>query len=158
MLVRIPDVLSPAQLQECRRVIEQAEWVDGRVTAGFQSAKAKRNMQASEGHPATRRAGDMILAALERGEAHGLEILRRLEADGCGLLALKEGSLYPALYRLEAAGDVAAAWEKESSGRRGPRGRVYRLTAKGQRRLAQGREEWQSFVATIGNILLGSTA
>jgi DNA-binding PadR family transcriptional regulator len=97
----------------------------------------------------------LILATLERGEGHGLEILRRLEAGGCGLLTLKEGSLYPALYRLEAAGDVAAAWEKASSGRRGPRGRIYRLTAKGQRRLAQGRQEWHSFVATLGNILVG---
>ena len=50
----------------------------------------------------------LILATLERGEAHGLEILRRLELGGCGLLKLKEGSLYPALYRLEAAGEVAA--------------------------------------------------
>ena len=55
----------------------------------------------------------LILATLERGEAHGLEILRRLELSGCGLLKLKEGSLYPALYRLESAGEVAAAWEQE---------------------------------------------
>ena len=46
----------------------------------------------------------MILASLERGEAHGLEILHRQEEAGCGLLRLKEGSLYPALYRREAAG------------------------------------------------------
>ena len=54
----------------------------------------------------------MILSTLEQGEAHGLEILRRLEAAGCGLLRLKEGSLYPALYRLEAAGKVEAVWEE----------------------------------------------
>ena len=41
----------------------------------------------------------MVLSTLEQGEAHGLEILRRLEEAGCGLLRLKEGSLYPALYR-----------------------------------------------------------
>ena len=79
----------------------------------------------------------LILATLERGEAHGLEILRRLEAGGCGLLRLKEGSLYPALYRLEEAGEIAASWEKETQGRRGPRGRIYRLTTKGHRKLAQ---------------------
>jgi DNA-binding PadR family transcriptional regulator len=95
----------------------------------------------------------LILATLERGEAHGLEILRRLEVNGCGLLRLKEGSLYPALYRLEAAGEITASWEKEMHGRRGARGRIYRLTTKGHRKLARGRAEWQTFVVTLGNIL-----
>jgi DNA-binding PadR family transcriptional regulator len=95
----------------------------------------------------------LILATLERGEAHGLEILRRLEVNGCGLLRLKEGSLYPALYRLEEAGEIAATWEKETHGRRGARGRVYRLTHKGHRKLAHGRAEWQAFVVTVGGIL-----
>ena len=53
----------------------------------------------------------MVLSTLERGEAHGLEILHRLEEAGCGLLRFKEGSLYPALYRLEAAAAVKAVWE-----------------------------------------------
>jgi PadR family transcriptional regulator PadR len=97
--------------------------------------------------------GTMILSTLERGEAHGLEILRRLEATGCGLLRLKEGSLYPALYRLEAAGEVKAVWEEQPHGRRGARRRIYRLTAKGQRTLNEGRVEWQQFVRIIGGIL-----
>ena len=95
----------------------------------------------------------LILATLERGEAHGLEILRRLELGGCGLLKLKEGSLYPALYRLESAGEVAAAWEQEQKGRRGARRRIYRLTPKGSRKLRRGRGEWQTFVSTLGQIL-----
>jgi DNA-binding PadR family transcriptional regulator len=95
----------------------------------------------------------MILSTLERGEAHGLEILRRLEEAGCGLLRLKEGSLYPALYRLEAAGEVKAVWEDEPHGRRGARRRIYRLTAKGQGKLNEGRAEWQQFVQVIGGIL-----
>src|SRR6185369_7127531 len=82
----------------------------------------------------------MVLSTLERGEAHGLEILRRLDEAGCGLLRLKEGSLYPALYRLEAAGEVKAVWEDEPHGRRGARRRIYRLTGKGKRRLAAARE------------------
>src|SRR5215813_10925540 len=90
----------------------------------------------------------LILATLERGEAHGLEILRRLEVGGCGLLKLKEGSLYPALYRLEAAGQISATWEREQHGRRGARGRIYRLTAKGNRALARGRDDWHAFVIT----------
>jgi DNA-binding PadR family transcriptional regulator len=95
----------------------------------------------------------LILASLERGEAHGLEILHRLEVGGCGLLKLKEGSLYPALYRLESAGEVKAVWEKEQHGRRGARRRIYRLTPKGDRKLELGRGEWQTFVATLGGIL-----
>ena len=91
----------------------------------------------------------MVLSTLERGEAHGLEILRRLDEAGCGLLRLKEGSLYPALYRLEAAGEVKAVWEDEPHGRRGARRRIYRLTPKGQRNLNAGRVEWrQKYVAT----------
>src|SRR6267378_1533897 len=73
----------------------------------------------------------MVLSTLEQGEAHGLEILRRLEEAGCGLLRLKEGSLYPALYRLEAAGAVKAVWESEPHGRRGARRRIYGPTAAG---------------------------
>src|SRR3954447_24591574 len=95
----------------------------------------------------------LILSTLERGEAHGLEILRRLEEAGCGLLRLKEGSLYPALYRLEAAGAVKAVWEAEPHGRRGARRRLYRLTAKGQRKLDAGRVQWQHFVRILGGIL-----
>src|SRR3954452_18172439 len=87
----------------------------------------------------------MILSTLERGEAHGLEILRRLEEGGCGLLRLKEGSLYPALYRLRGGGEVKAVWEAEPHGRRGARRRIYHLTAKGRRKLDTGRAEWRQF-------------
>jgi len=95
----------------------------------------------------------MVLSTLERGGAHGLEILHRLEEAGCGLLQLKEGSLYPALYRLEAAGAIKAVWESEPHGRRGARRRIYELTPKGQRRLDAGRAEWRQFVRVLGGIL-----
>ena len=95
----------------------------------------------------------MVLSTLERGRAHGLEILQRLDQAGCDLLRLKEGSLYPALYRLEAAGKVEAVWEEEPHGRRGARRRIYRLTSKGKRELAKGREEWVNFVRIIGGIV-----
>ena len=110
-------------------------------------------MEAIDGDKLRGHLGTMILSTLERGEAHGLEILRRLEEAGCGLLRLKEGSLYPALYRLEAAGLVQAAWDDSPSERRGPRRRVYALTGKGSRRLADARSEWQRFVSVIGGIL-----
>src|SRR3954451_18351310 len=92
----------------------------------------------------------MVLSTLEQGEAHGLEVLRRLDDAGCGLLRLKEGSLYPALYRLEEAGEVKATWESESHGRRGARRRIYALTTKGRRKLDDGLAEWQQFVRILG--------
>ena len=64
MIIRIPDVLTAAQVAEARAVLDKAEWVDGRVTAGHQSAQAKDNMQIPEGSPAAQQLGDMILAAL----------------------------------------------------------------------------------------------
>lgn len=95
----------------------------------------------------------MILSSLEKDAAHGLEILRRLESAGCGLLRLKEGSLYPALYRLEAAGLIKAAWEPQSHGRKGARRRIYQLSRRGQRQLNAGREAWTQFVTVVGAIV-----
>ena len=66
MLLAIPDVLDDGQIQHCRAVLDAAEWVDGRVTAGFQSARAKDNLQVPEDHPAARQCGDVIVTALER--------------------------------------------------------------------------------------------
>lgn len=66
MLLEIPDVLTAEQAARSRQMLEQAEWVDGRVTAGHQSAQAKSNMQLPEGHETARQLGDMIIAALER--------------------------------------------------------------------------------------------
>src|SRR6476619_4210802 len=85
----------------------------------------------------------LVLSALRKGDAHGFEILKRLEEAGSGALKLKEGSLYPALYRLERAGLVKGAWEAGETQRRGPRRRVYRLTAKGGTRLKAARGEWE---------------
>lgn len=86
-----------------------------------------------------------------------MEILRRLEEAGCGLLKLKEGSLYPALYRLEAAGLIVARTEKDPEGKRGAPRRVYELTKKGHKALSQARNEWMEFVRVVGGIV-GATA
>ncbi|MFA5120426.1 Fe2+-dependent dioxygenase [Zavarzinia sp.] len=64
MLVVIPDVLSADEVAACRATLEQASWVDGKVTAGEQSAKAKVNLQVPEGSEAARTLGDRILRAL----------------------------------------------------------------------------------------------
>lgn len=96
----------------------------------------------------------LILAALEKNDAHGFEILQQLEGQAAGALKLKEGSLYPALYRLEESGLVKGKWEGDSSPRRrGPRRRIYTLTAKGRRSLGSMREDWRQFVTIIGGIV-----
>src|SRR6266481_848952 len=66
----------------------------------------------------------LVLSVLDSGAAHGFEIWRRLEEAGSGALRLKEGSLYPALYRLEEAGLIRSVWEKSSAERRGARRRL----------------------------------
>ncbi len=103
---------------------------------------------ALRGHLAT-----MLLSALEAGPAHGFDLLKRLEAAGSGALKLKEGSVYPALYRLEQGGLVRGQWESGTSERRGPRRRIYRLTPKGRTQLAAGRAEWAEFVRVVGAIV-----
>jgi PKHD-type hydroxylase len=66
MLLQIPDVLSPEQVAQCRHALEQADWVDGRVTAGYQSGRVKDNMQLPEDHPVSREIGSLIIDALEK--------------------------------------------------------------------------------------------
>ena len=64
MLIRIPALLSPEEVAHCRTVLTQTRWVDGRVTAGVQSAVAKNNLQVPEDAPQAQALGDIILRAL----------------------------------------------------------------------------------------------
>jgi PKHD-type hydroxylase len=66
MLLAIPDILSPEELAQARAILDSAAWVDGKVTAGHQSAQAKNNLQIPERDPAAQQLGEMILKALGR--------------------------------------------------------------------------------------------
>jgi PKHD-type hydroxylase len=66
MLLQIPHVLAAEQVAHARRLLDAAEWVDGRATAGYQSARAKDNLQIPEDHPVARELGEVILAELQR--------------------------------------------------------------------------------------------
>jgi len=66
MLLQIPEVLSPEQVAHCRQALDAADWADGRITAGYQSAQAKHNQQLPEDSAVARELGDSILAALQR--------------------------------------------------------------------------------------------
>jgi len=64
MLLHVPEVLTPAEVQHVRRVLDAAEWVDGAVTAGFQSTLVKHNSQLPESAPEARELGELVLRAL----------------------------------------------------------------------------------------------
>jgi PKHD-type hydroxylase len=66
MLLQVPDVLTPEEVARARRLLDDAPWIDGRVTAGPQSARAKQNLQLREDSAQARELGDMVLAALQR--------------------------------------------------------------------------------------------
>lgn len=66
MLLQVPNVLSPEQVARARHLLDQAEWIDGRVTAGHQSSRTKDNLQLPEDSPAAREVGQMVLNALQR--------------------------------------------------------------------------------------------
>lgn len=95
----------------------------------------------------------IILATLEGGAAHGLGILRHFQEVGCGLLTLREGTLYPALYRLEAAGLVKSSTEAVPAGQKGAPRRVYSLTRKGKRALQTNRQQWRDFASVVSTLL-----
>jgi PKHD-type hydroxylase len=66
VLLAIPDVLTPQQVADARRLLDTADWIDGRVTAGHQSSRTKDNLQVPEDHPVARQLGDLIVNALQR--------------------------------------------------------------------------------------------
>ncbi len=66
MLLQIPDILTPQEVKEFREILDKAKWVDGKVTAGHQSALVKNNSQLPEGSPEAKMLGEKILIALEK--------------------------------------------------------------------------------------------
>jgi transcriptional regulator len=92
----------------------------------------------------------MILRTLLPGPIHGHAIAKHIQRTTEDLLQVETGSLYPALYRLEANGYVAASWEKSDKGKRA---RYYRITPRGRKQLASERSKWDSFVRAMAVLL-----
>ena len=92
----------------------------------------------------------MILRTLLPGPSHGHAIAKHIQRTTNDLLQVETGSLYPALYRLEADGFVAAAWDTSDKGKRA---RYYRITPKGRRQLASEQSKWDAFVRAMGSLL-----
>ena len=86
----------------------------------------------------------LLLSTLESGPAHGYGIVESLRTRSAGAFDFAEGTVYPALYRLERQGLVTSRWEE------GPRRRrVYRLTRKGSAELASERDRWRRYVRAM---------
>lgn len=96
----------------------------------------------------------LILSVLEPAPLHGYAVINELKQRSGGTLALPEGTVYPALHRLEAAGLLSSKWSQAEGRAR----RVYRLTRRGRRGLAASRGEWRSFAAVVESVLAPAAA
>jgi PadR family transcriptional regulator, regulatory protein PadR len=92
----------------------------------------------------------LILRTLALGPLHGLGIADRIEQVTQGALHIKAGSLFPALYRLEADGLVSGAWGESHTGRRA---KLYRLTTAGRKRLAHEKKSWARTTLAVRQVL-----
>jgi DNA-binding PadR family transcriptional regulator len=91
----------------------------------------------------------LVLVTLSRRPLHGYGLVEELRDVSDGAFDLAEGTVYPALYRLEAAGLLSSSWSHVSGRRR----RVYRLTRRGRTELTRERREWRQFADTMREVV-----
>ena len=91
----------------------------------------------------------LVMAVVEQGPLHGYAVIEELRRRSGGEFDLPEGTVYPALHRLERLGYLSSRWD-EGSGRRR---RVYELTRAGRKALATKRDEWRGFRSAISAVL-----
>ena len=92
----------------------------------------------------------LILRTLVAGSLHGWDIAKRIAIVSRDRLSLKQGSLYPALHRMEGRGWIEAEWGVSDAGRSA---KFYRLTRAGKRQLEEEKEHWLSFAAAMASVL-----
>jgi PadR family transcriptional regulator, regulatory protein PadR len=92
----------------------------------------------------------LVLKTLSLGPQHGYGIAAHVQQASDNLLRMEEGSLYPALHRMEQAGWISASWEMTPNNRRA---RVYRLTRAGQKRLSEEQAKWDRLTDGVGKVL-----
>ncbi|HWA25782.1 MAG TPA: PadR family transcriptional regulator [Lacunisphaera sp.] len=92
----------------------------------------------------------LILKTLSTGDLHGWDIAKRIAVASSDRLTLKQGSLYPALHRLENRGWIEAEWGVSDGGRAA---KFYRLTRAGRKQLAEEKEYWLGFAAAMTSVL-----
>ena len=94
--------------------------------------------------------GLLVLKTLQAGPTHGWEIAQRIQQASRDVLRVGQGSLYPALHRLEAQGWISSEWGASENNRRA---KFYRLTAAGRKQLAAETESWERFIGAVELIL-----
>jgi transcriptional regulator len=92
----------------------------------------------------------LVLKSLEQGPMHGWGITLHIQRISNEVLRVEEGSLYPALHRMEQDGWIVSEWGQSENNRRA---RFYELTALGQRELATERENWRKITSAVGLVL-----
>ena len=92
----------------------------------------------------------LILHALQRGQLHGYAIAQTIHLLSDAVLKIEEGSLYPALYRLELDGAIRASWGVSDNNRRA---KYYEITARGRKLLAAQHETWTHLSSAVGRVL-----
>jgi DNA-binding PadR family transcriptional regulator len=98
----------------------------------------------------------VVLKLLSEREMYGYEIVKEVNRRSGGVLEWKEGTLYPALHKLQVARLVSASWQEAPTGEAGSRKRkYYHITAKGKRELAKRAGEWKEFSAAVSMLVLG---
>ena len=93
----------------------------------------------------------LVLRTLARGPMHGYAIARRIKEASAEALEIEEGSLYPALYRMERRGWIEAEWGMSELGRKA---KFYKLTADGRAQLERQTRQWATFAAAVSMVLL----
>ncbi|HBY60901.1 MAG TPA: PadR family transcriptional regulator [Solibacterales bacterium] len=92
----------------------------------------------------------LVLKTLGQGPAHGYALAQKISLSSRGVLEVQQGSLYPALHRLERKGLAKSEWREGESGRMA---KVYSLTAAGKKQLQAELEEWRRYTNAIGWVL-----
>lgn len=94
----------------------------------------------------------LILASVRDRPLHGYAVAEALRINSRGVFDIPEGTLYPALHRLEKSGRLASRWSTEDGRRR----RIYEVTALGKKALAEGRQDWKVFSRAVTTLLADS--
>ena len=92
----------------------------------------------------------LVLRTLRRGPHHGYGIAGDIQSISDDILRVEEGSLYPALHRMEHLGWITAEWQTTANNRRA---RLYKLTRAGQKRLDEERAKWDQLTKAVGKVL-----
>ena len=92
----------------------------------------------------------LVLKTLARGAMHGYGITAHIQRVSKDVLRVEEGSLYPALHRMEQDGWIAAEWGTSENNRRA---RYYRLTTAGRKQLGEEQRNWERLTQAVGNVL-----